>query len=130
MPIRILLAVAVLAGLVGCVADTMREYVGQDVRQVELTYGPPSNAVDLGNNTRAFQWFRMKTSTTPGSAYTTTSKDKRGNKVSTTQYTAPTTSVDRCLYTFIAAWNPQANGWIVTGIREPSLNCAIGDIDD
>jgi hypothetical protein len=106
----------------------MRSYVGQDVRRIELDYGPPSNAIDLGNGQRAFQWTRITVSRTPGSAVTTTSKDKKGRKIQNTTYSPPTHSVDRCLYTFFAAWNPQANGWIVTGIREPSLDCAIGDL--
>jgi hypothetical protein len=45
-----------------------------------------------------------------------------------TQFTPGRTTVTNCLYTFIAAWNPQTSGWIVTGIREPSLDCAIGDL--
>ena len=37
----------------GCVADTMRGYVGQDIRAVVLAYGPPANEIDLGGGTRA-----------------------------------------------------------------------------
>ena len=41
---RFALAASVATALlVGCVADTMRSYVGQDIRAVELTYGPPIN---------------------------------------------------------------------------------------
>jgi hypothetical protein len=35
----------------------------------------------------------------------------------------------RCLYTFMASWSPQRNARIVTGIRQPSLGCAIGDLN-
>jgi hypothetical protein len=51
--VLVLYAMATL--LVGCVADKMRSYVGQDIREVELVYGPPVNQIDLGNGTRAFQ---------------------------------------------------------------------------
>jgi hypothetical protein len=32
---------AIVILLTACVADTMRGYVGQDIRTVELAYGPP-----------------------------------------------------------------------------------------
>src|ERR1700733_2506351 len=114
--------------LVGCVADTMRSYVGQDIRAVELAYGPPVNQIDLGNGTRAFQWAKISVDTTPVSAVTTTDKDSKGRKTTQTQFVGGDQSVTKCLYTFITAWNPSGNGWVVTGIREPSFDCAIGDL--
>jgi hypothetical protein len=118
-------AVAMLAG---CAADTMRGYVGQDVRNVELNYGPPANQIDLGNGTRAYQWTKITVDTTPMSAVSTTDKDKKGRKTTQTDFIGGDQSVTKCLYTFITTWNPQANGWIVTGIREPSFDCAIGGL--
>jgi hypothetical protein len=119
-------AIAIL--LAGCAADTMRSYIGQDIRAVELTYGPPVNEIDLGNGTHAFQWSKTSVSTTPVSAVTTTEKDKKGRKTTETQFIGGDQSVTKCLYTFIATWNPQGNGWVVTGIREPSFDCAIGGL--
>jgi hypothetical protein len=120
----------VLALTVGaCVADTMQTYVGQDVRAVELAYGPPSNVIDMGGGVRAYQWTRTSVSTTPGSAVTTTEKDKKGRRRSETRFIGGEQSVSRCLYTFMTGWNPQRNGWIVTGYRQPSLDCALGDLD-
>jgi hypothetical protein len=55
-------------------------------------------------------------------------QDKKGRKTTDTQFVGGEQTVTRCLYTFIAARNPQANSWIVTGIREPSLDCAIGGL--
>jgi hypothetical protein len=114
--------------LIGCTADQMRTYIGQDIRSVELNYGPPANQIDLGNGTRAFQWQKISVETTPVSAVTTTDKAKKGHRITQTQYIGGDTSVTKCLYTFITMWNPQANGWIVTGIREPSFDCAIGGL--
>jgi hypothetical protein len=122
----ILNVIAIL--LVGCVADKMRSYVGQDIRQVELAYGPPVNQIDWGNGTRAFQWAKISVDTTPVSAVTTTDKDSKGRKTTQTQFVGGDQSVTKCLYTFITAWNPSGNGWVVTGIREPSFDCAIGDL--
>ena len=121
-----LIAAATL--LAGCAADTMRSYVGQDIRKVELSYGPPVNQIDLGNGSRAFQWAKVSVDTTPGSAVSTTERDKKGRKTTQTQFTPGSQTVTRCFYTFITTRNPQGNAWIVTGIREPSFDCAIGDL--
>jgi hypothetical protein len=113
----------------GCAADTMRGYVGQDIRAVELAYGPPANQIDLGGGVRAFQWSKTSVDTTPVSAVTTTEKDKKGRRTTLTQFVGGTETVTNCLYTFLAAWNPQRSGWVVTGFRQPSLDCAIGGLD-
>src|SRR3954449_7751620 len=97
--------------LAACVADTMRSYVGQDIRAVMLAYGPPANEVDLGGGTRAFQWRKISVDTTTVSAVTTT-KDKKGRRIEQTQFVGGTQNVTDCLYTFISAWDPQRNGWI------------------
>jgi hypothetical protein len=112
--------------LAGCAADTMRSYVGQDIRNVELAYGPPINQIDLGNGSRAFQWGKVSVDTAPVSAITTTDKDRKGRKTTQTRFTGGETTVTRCLYTFVTTRN--GDSWIVTGIREPSLDCAIGDL--
>jgi hypothetical protein len=126
---KVVLALGLTALLIGCAADTMRGYVGQDIRSVELTYGPPINQIDLGNGSRAFQWSKISVDTTPVSAVTTTDKDRTGRKTTQTQFIGGDQTVTKCLYTFITAWNPPANGWVVTGIRDPSFECAIGDLN-
>jgi len=49
-------ALVALLVAAGCAANTMRGYVGQDIRAVVLAYGPPVGEIDLGGGTRAFQW--------------------------------------------------------------------------
>jgi hypothetical protein len=61
-------------------------------------------------------------------AVTTTEKDKKGRRTTLTQFVGGSQTVTNCLYTFIAAWDPGRNSWIVTGFRQPSLDCAIGDL--
>ncbi len=119
---------ALMVLLAGCAARTMQGYVGQDIRAVELAYGPPVNQLDLGNGGRAFQWRKISVDTTPVSAVTTTENDRKGRRTRITQYSGGEQSVTNCLYTFFAAWNPSQQGWIVTGFRQPSLDCAIGDL--
>jgi hypothetical protein len=106
----------------------MQSYVGQDIRNVELAYGPPANQIDLGNGARAFQWSKISVDTTPITAVSTTDKNKKGRKTTQTQFIGDDTTVTRCLYTFITTWNQPTNGWIVTGIRQPTLECALGDL--
>jgi hypothetical protein len=125
---RVMMVYILVTILTGCVSDTMRNFVGKDLRQVELNYGPPANEIDLGDGTHAFQWTKISVDTTPMSAVTTTEKDRKGRKTTQTQFIGGEQSVTRCLYTFIAAWNPHANGWIVTGFRQPSFDCAVGDL--
>ena len=127
MKLTLTLCAAVVL-LAGCAADKMRSYMGQDIRAVELAYGPPTNQIDLGNGARAFQWGKISVDTTPISAVTTTDKDKKGRKTTQTQFIGGNQTVTKCLYTFMTTWSPPRNGWIVTGIREPSLECAIGDL--
>jgi len=125
MKLTVMASVVLLAA---CAADTMQGYVGQDIRNVELAYGPPANQIDLGNGARAFQWSKISVDTTPMTAVSTTDTNKKGRRTTQTQFMGGDTTVTRCLYTFIAAWNPQMNGWVVTGIRQPTLECALGDL--
>lgn len=101
---------ALVALLAGCAADTMRGYVGQDIRAVELAYGPPANEIDLGSGTRAFQWSKTSVDTTPMTAVTTTDRGRGGRRTTRTQFVGGTQSVTNCLYTFITAWDPRRNG--------------------
>jgi predicted small secreted protein len=114
--------------LTGCAADTMRGYVGQDIRAVMLSYGPPLNEIDLGDGTRAFQWNKVSVKSTPVSTVTATEKDRKGRFVTQTQFVGGTRTVRNCLYTFLAAWDSQRSAWIATGFRQPSLNCAVGGL--
>jgi hypothetical protein len=62
------------------------------------------------------------------SAVSTTERDRKGRKTTETQFIGGEQSVTRCLYTFNTAWDRQLNGWIVTGFRQPSFDCAVGDL--
>ena len=115
--------------LTGCTADTMKGYIGQDIRAVELAYGPPTNQIDLGGGNRAFQWQKVSVDTTPVTAVTTTDKDRKGRKTTETQFVGGDQTVTKCLYTFLTVWSPPQNGWIVTGFRQPSFDCAVGGLN-
>jgi predicted small secreted protein len=121
-------AVALLLAA-ACAADTMRGYVGQDIRAVVLAYGPPANEIDLGGGARAFQWSKTSVDATPPTEVTTTERDRKGRRVTRTEFVGGTQTVTDCVYTFLAARDPGREGWIVTGFRQPSLDCAIGGLN-
>ena len=125
---QVVISILIILFAAGCVANTMQGYVGQDIRTVMLDHGPPMNEIDLGDGTHAFQWSTTSIGSTPVSAVTTTSKDKKGRKTTETQFVGGTETVTNCLYTFVAVWNSERKGWVVTGFRQPSLDCAIGGL--
>src|SRR3546814_10017838 len=62
----------------GCASQIMKSYIGKDVREAVLDYGPPANAIDLGGDKRAFQWVMNSRYTTPVTATTTGSVNSYG----------------------------------------------------
>jgi predicted small secreted protein len=121
-------AAVVLLLAAACAADTMRGYVGQDIRAVMLAYGPPAGEIDLGGGARAFQWSKTSVDTTPPTEVTTTERDRKGRRVTRTEFVGGSQTVTDCVYTFLTARDPRRDGWIVTGFRQPSLDCAIGGL--
>lgn len=124
--------------LSGCASKIMQSYVGKDVREVVLDYGPPSNAMDMGKGIRAFQWTKSSSYTTPtyvsssgtgtgyGSSYT------YGNYTNYNMNTYVNTNTvirggqtinSTCVYTLFARWNKGRNGWIVTSFKKPDFLC-------
>ena len=66
--------------------------------------------------------------TAPASAVTTKDRDRKGRQITRTQFVGGTQTVTNCLYTFLTAWDPRRSSWIVTGFRQPTLDCAIGGL--
>jgi hypothetical protein len=132
--------------LSGCASKIMESYIGRDVRTAVLDYGPPQNAIDMGDGTRAFQWIMRKSYKQPtyisstGNAYTYgtgygyssgygSNRYYRGNYNTTTWMNSNTVITggnvihSKCIYTIFAKWNEKRKGWIVTGYKKPPLAC-------
>lgn len=112
--------------IAGCASQIMNSYVGKDIREAALDYGPPSNAIDMGDNERAFQWVMNSSFTTPITATTTGSVNTYGPNSwinSNTTVTGGQTINSSCVYTLMARWNEHSESWIVTGYREPRFMC-------
>jgi hypothetical protein len=122
---RILLVVA-LAFLGGCASQIMRGYIGKDIREVVLDYGPPANAMDMGDGRRAFQWIMNSTYTTPVVANTTGSATTTGYTTwmnsNTTIYGGQTVS-SSCVYTLLGTWDEAAKTWRVVDFKKPNFMC-------
>lgn len=112
--------------LAGCASQIMKSYIGKDVRDAMLDYGPPSNAFDMGDGRRAFQWVRGSSYTTPAYANTTGSVNTYGPTSwvnSNTTITGGQTVNSRCLYTMFARWDEERKGWILTDFKKPTFMC-------
>ena len=121
-----LIACILFMVLAGCASQILKSYIGKDVREAVLDYGPASNALDLGENKRAFQWVIGRSVTVPLTATTTGQVTSSGNTSwlnSNTTLTGGQTINSECLYTLIASWNETTQSWIVTEFRKPKFSC-------
>lgn len=122
----------------GCASKIMQGYVGKDVREVVLDYGSPTNAMDMGNGLRAFQWTKSHSYTTPtyvksrstgtgyGSSYTYgnhTDYNMNTYVNTNTVISGGQTINSNCVYTLFARWDKDKNGWIVTSFKKPNIMC-------
>lgn len=112
--------------LAGCASQAMRRYMGQPVQAAMARNGPPTNAFDMPDGRRAFQWARSGQYTTPTYANSTGNAQAIGNAVWWTQNTAITggqTYQMRCLYTVYARWNEGSRAWIIEGFEPIPYEC-------
>lgn len=123
---RSIITIFVLIGCVGCASQIMKSYVGGDVREVMLDYGPPANAFDMGNGRRAFQWVLNSSYTTPTQINTTGSVSSYGPTAwvnSNTTISGGQTITSKCAYTLFARWDSARESWTVTDFKTPKLLC-------
>lgn len=115
------IALVALIALSGCASEILKSYVGKDVTEVAMDYGPPSGAMDLPDGRRAFMWNRTQTMSMP--ATTNYNATQSGNWItgSSTTYGGGVSSWD-CTYTLIGQKNPQGS-YTVVDFRKPSLSC-------
>lgn len=106
--------------LAGCASQIMGGYVGRDVTDVMVRYGPPVAAFDMPDGRRAFQWEIGSTFSVP----TTTSYTavQSGPLVTGSATTTGGTYSSRCRYTLFAT--EQGSGqWTVVGFQRPNFMC-------
>jgi len=99
----------------------MESYVGKDVTEVVVQYGPPSNVFEMPDGRVAFQW----SITTPIIMPTTTTVNAYGGYGYATGYSTTTGGYvgdQNCVYTLFAQPNSQ-NSFTVVGFQPPNLMC-------
>jgi hypothetical protein len=117
----------ICVALAGCASSTMKSYVGHNVADVALDYGPPVNAFDTPDGRRAFQW-RLDFEHVPlptyanSDAQVTRYGEMAWIKTRTPIYGGQPIS-GRCVYTLFGAWNATAQGWMIHEYRRPNYLC-------
>lgn len=118
--------VAAALALGGCAASIMNSFVGDPLATVMVKYGPPTNAFDMGDGRRAFQWVMHRSFTMPTNSYTTGTAIPIGNTVMWQQNTRITGGQpinSSCAYTLYGRWSDSANTWMIEGYEKPRMMC-------
>ena len=121
---RLAALVLLVVSVAGCASTHMKQYMGQDIREVVIDSGPPINAFDMGDGQRAFQ-FLWGGGTVALPQVTTTSGQV--NAVGNTAWFSGTAITsgggtyhsDGCVLTYLTRWDVARKGWIVTSYRYP-----------
>ncbi len=138
----ITISALLILSLTGCASQIMQSYVGKDIREIILDYGHPSNAMDMGDGRRAFQWVIGKSYVTPVSVNTNGTVNTHGtgnmnaigntltHTYNKTSWVNSNTTISggqlinsKCVYTLFARWNKDFNSWHITDFRKPKLMC-------
>lgn len=120
---KLLIGLAALLALGGCASSIMRSYVGKPLQEVMLDYGPPTNAFDMPDGSRAFQWVMSYGYATPATVTSTTTPI--GNTWYTnTQIIGGQAVTGQCVYTMLAHWDAAQNAWVFHDFRPPSAMCS------
>lgn len=123
---RVYQACLVLLALVvgGCASQIMQGYVGKNVKEAMLDYGPPTNIIEMGPNERAYQWSMTDSVISPGATFNNGQVVALGQTASYsgTSYATPTIIDENvCHYSLMA--KQVGDEWIVTGYRKPQISC-------
>ncbi|MCV2881991.1 hypothetical protein [Actibacterium sp. XHP0104] len=116
-----IVAVAVAFFVSGCASQIMESYVGKDITEVIVKYGPPMNMLEMPDGRKAFQWRVDSNVVLPST--TTYNATTYGNV--TTGYATTTggyVGSSRCVYTLYAKENAQ-DSFTVIGYEKPTLMC-------
>jgi hypothetical protein len=122
--LKSVLIVISLACLASCASTHMKKYLGKDIREVVIDAGPPIDAFDMNDGTRAFQFrwgggtFVVPQTTTTSGAVTAVGNSAWYQGQSITSGGGVVTS-EGCVITYFATWKEEQNAWVVTNYRVP-----------
>lgn len=118
--------VASALALTGCASTVMKNYVGKPLQSAMLDHGPPVNAFDMPDGTRAFQWVKDRSFVMPTTMTNSGYATPIGNAVwwtQNTQITGGQPVASACAYTMFAKWDDTQKSWIFTGFNKPKWEC-------
>jgi len=104
----------------------MQGMVGQPITVAVVRNGPPTNAFDMGDGRRAFQWAKSASYTTPTQVQNRGTASPMGNSVwwqQSSQITGGQTIHSECLYTLYGRWDDAAQFWRIEGFERPRFMC-------
>ena len=101
----------------GCASAIMEGFVGKDISEVVLQYGPPVNKIDMPDGRIAFQWSMDSYVVMPS----TTNIYSSGNIATVNSYGGGVFT-NTCLYTLFATPSSN-NSYTITGFQKPRLDC-------
>lgn len=105
----------------GCASQIMEGFVGKDVSEVQLQYGPPINVLDMPDGRKAFQWRQDSAMLMPTTTHYTGYQS--GNLINGSAYTSGGgLFTNTCFYTLFAKANANKS-YTVVGFQKPTLDC-------
>lgn len=112
---------AAVVAVAGCASEIMKSYIGKDVTEAAMDYGPPAGTMDLPDGRRAFMWQMTQGMAMPQT--TTYNGVQSGSWVTgSATTTGGGVSTWTCTYTLIGQKNPQGS-YTVVDIRKPKTMC-------
>ncbi len=122
---RKILSLCVLM-LAGCASNVMKGYMGKPLQEAMIDYGSPTNAFDMPDGSRAFQWVMTSTYVTPTRIANSGAVYPNGYNATWGQQTTITGGqpvTNECAYTMFAKWDDLTSTWVFTGFRKPKVMC-------
>jgi len=110
--------------LTGCASTHMKQYMGQDIREVIIESGPPMNAFDMGDGQRAFQFLWgggtvALPQITTGSGQVTAIGNAAWYSGTAITSGGGVYHSDGCVLTYLTRWDESRHGWVVVAYRYP-----------
>ncbi len=110
--------IAFMLAISACASTEMRTFVGKPIEEALFAYGKPEQVIDLGANSRAFQ-FRWGGGTAVIPATSTSTASSFGSTVTVNTTATPAMLYESagCLITFIT--EKRGNSYTITDYRIP-----------
>lgn len=107
-------------------ADTMKSFIGKDIREVILAKGEATRTVNMQGGVKAYQWVKSRSLKNPSVIQSTgniTASPYNANINQNTIISGGSTINQTCRYTLLTKYDKKLNSWIVDSFKEPERGC-------